>query len=332
MSRIAVLMSGGVDSSAAALVAGRAGHEVLGITARLWDGGDFEEDAYRARRVCHKLGFMHVFLDLRRYFREMVVHPFRDMYLAGLTPNPCGLCNRDVKLGALVRASSTFGCDLTATGHYARMGEVRGRPVISEPRDKDKSQTYFLALVRPRVLGRVTFPLGSITKAKAKSMLADSGLPSRERESQDLCFIAGGRYERFIRKETGGPGEGRLLDTQGNVVGKHKGHVAYTIGQRLGYRGRRRYVVEKAMAARISAADANWLLGAPPEPGDEIMVKYRYNSPPVPAVVTGVSGNCFEVNTIEACFAPAPGQILACYSGDVLLGGGVIARTGTRST
>jgi tRNA-specific 2-thiouridylase len=348
MSRVAVLMSGGVDSSAAALMLADGGHEIIGITARMWDRGSRccdDEDIERARRVCHALGMRHIVLDLRREFEERVVAPFRSDYMRGTTPNPCAVCNREIKFGELFRTAMTYGCDLVATGHYAGLGERGCGVLLKEPACREKSQTYFLTLVDPGVLGRLTFPLAASSKDAARALLARRGLEARPRESQDLCFITNGKYEEFLRSRPGGEGAagqgGNLLDTDGNVVGSHRGHFAYTIGQRLGHHGRRTYVIEKrpeanevvvgereaAMVRSIEAREANWFVDPGGLAGDGILVKYRYNTPAAPARISELGDGRFKVITDEPCFAPAPGQILACYSEGFLLGGGVIAGT-----
>jgi len=356
MARVAVLMSGGVDSSAAAMLLAREGHEVIGITARMW-GDDSrccdEEDIRSAQRVCHALGVRHVVLDRRDEFRKRVVDSFRAGYLDGLTPNPCSACNREIKFGDLFRAAMTFGCDRVATGHYAGLAEYEGRVLIREPASAEKSQTYFLALIHPCSLGRLSFPLAGYTKDEARAMLSERGLAARPGESQDLCFITSGRYEEFLRNETnsaGGAGAargpGNLLDTDGNVVGTHRGHFAYTIGQRLGHHGRRSYVIEKrpatnevvvgeremAMVTRIAAAGSNWFVDPAGLEGESLLVKYRYNTAAAPARILRPGDGRFSVVTDEPCFAPAPGQVLACYRDGFLLGGGVIAGTGPEAT
>lgn len=340
-------MSGGVDSSAAALLLARRGHDVTGITARLWEDGakGDAEGVDRAGQVCEFLGIPHVVLDLRESFAERVVSAFRTGYLSGLTPNPCSVCNRDIKFGLLFDAAIDHGCDVVATGHYAGLGQNGGRTLIREPAGGEKSQTYFLALIRPEVLGRLAFPLEKIGKSEARALLEGRGLDARLGESQDLCFASSGRYEALLEngEEAGGGAlPGRLLDARGNVVGTHRGHFAYTVGQKLGYHGRRAYVIEKrpetnevvvgdrdrTMMSRIRAKEANWFVDPRKESRGRLAVKYRYNTPAAPARISELREGAFEVITYEPCFAPAPGQVLACYRDGFLLGGGVIERTG----
>ena len=345
--KAAVLMSGGVDSSAAALLLSRQGHDVTGITARLWDDGTDgdEEGVERARRVCRGLGVPHIVLDLRESFAERVVSAFRTGYLRGLTPNPCSICNRDIKFGLLFDTAIDHGCDVVATGHYAGLGRYGGTTLIREPAGSEKSQTYFLALIRPAVLGRLAFPLEKMSKTEARAMLSEGGFDARPGESQDLCFVTSGRYERLLssgEEAEGGAKPGRLLDAGGNLVGTHRGHFAYTVGQKLGYHGRRTYVVEKrpetnevvvgdrdsTMMSRITVGEANWFVEPGERPQGRVAVKYRYNTPAAPGRIAEIDEGGFEVIMDEPCFAPAPGQVLACYRDGFLLGGGVIEKTG----
>ncbi|MGD9141076.1 MAG: tRNA 2-thiouridine(34) synthase MnmA [bacterium] len=346
-SKAAVLMSGGVDSSAAALLLARQGGDVTGITARLWDDGSDSDgaDTEIARQVCSALGIRHVVLDLRERFAQIVVGFFRAEYLRGLTPNPCSVCNRDIKFGLLFDAAMDCGCDIVATGHYAGLGEYEGRTLIREPAESEKSQTYFLALVRPEVLGRLAFPLEKTSKDEARALLSARGLDARQGESQDLCFVTSGRYEGLLTDGVGGRDSaqlGRLLDPDGNVVGTHRGHFAYTVGQKLGHHGRRTYVIEKrpgtnevvvgdrdrAMMSRINVGEANWFADPRGGAGGRVAVKFRYNTPATPGRISGLRDGGFEVITDEPCFSPAPGQVLACYRDGFLLGGGVIERAG----
>jgi tRNA-specific 2-thiouridylase len=338
VARIAVLLSGGIDSSGAALLLSRSGHEVWGITAD-WAGGvGGGEDLYRAGRVCHKLGIPHLVLDLRADFDRFVVRPFIEVYLQGLTPNPCAHCNREVKLGRLLGMVVRLGFGRVATGHYAGLGRLHGYPVICEPVDRAKSQTYFLSLVRPEILDVIDFPVATYSKQETTKMVAEAGLPARQRESQDLCFITSGRHQELLRDESGGIGDGDVLDLRGRVVGRHRGHFAYTVGQRLGAEGERRYVIEKrpesnqivvaerqkAFRRKITANHLNCFIPMERIAHERLLVKYRYNTPAVGASI--VKGGCDRI-TLEAetpCFAPAPGQVLAAYLGDCLVFGGII--------
>ena len=307
----------------------------------MWEGGSGccdRDDIYRAKRVCHRLGIPHVVLDLTASFERFVVGPFVEAYMAGRTPNPCAECNREVKLGRLVGRLTRAGFDRVATGHYASIACREGRRLLSEPGDRDKSQIYFLSLIRPEVLGSLEFPLHDLSKPEVIARVNELGLPARRGESQDLCFAGSGGYDRLLQTRSPDPGPGDVLDTGGRAVGTHRGHQAYTIGQRFGLEGKRYYVIEKraganqlvigerheAMMSTISASGLN--LFAPLEliEGSRIKVKYRYNSPAVGARIVEASPGRLTVSTQEACFAPAPGQILAGYDGDCLVFGGII--------
>jgi tRNA-specific 2-thiouridylase len=345
VARIAVLMSGGLDSSGAALILKQAGHDLVGLTARMSGSASKccgDDDIYRAQRVCHKLGIPHRVLDLAEEFDRRVIRNFVACYQAGLTPNPCAVCNGEIKFGIMVDAAARFGFDRVASGHYARLAEVAGRAVLAEPADRRKSQVYFLSLVRPDVLARLEFPLAGVRKQQVRDLVAAAGLPARRSESQDLCFVATGRYQEVLQVRGAWPGPGNAVDTAGRVVGRHRGHVAYTVGQRFGVDGRRLYVTAKcasrneltvgardrAMVRTLVAEPVNYFLDVEARPGNVILVRYRYNTPAAGAVIADADGCRIEVLLDEPCFAPAPGQILACYADDVLVAGGVITATG----
>lgn len=344
MPRIAVLMSGGVDSSVAALVLKRAGHDLIGLTARMFGGASKccgDDDIYRAQRVCHKLDIPHRVLDLGREFDRLVIAGFVESYVEGLTPNPCSICNSEIKFGAMLAAARRFGFERLASGHYARLEKVGDKLVFAEPADRRKSQAYFLALVPQQVLASLEFPLASLEKRDVRAMVEAAGLPARETESQDLCFIVSGKYEDMLKARAVWPGPGDVLDPDGKVVARHRGHMAYTVGQRFGVGGRRLYVLSKrasrneitvgergrTLMRSITARPVNYFSGVETGPGSVVSVKYRYNSPPVGAVITEECGDHITVLLDEPGFAPAPGQILACYKDDLLICGGTIAET-----
>jgi tRNA-specific 2-thiouridylase len=341
MAGVALLMSGGVDSSGAALLLKQRGLQVTGLTARMWGSHSDsagEEAIQRAGDVCAILGMRHIVVDVASDFQRCVVEPFAKSYLNGKTPNPCAWCNREIKLGKMAAWALGSGFDSLATGHYAALGWVGGRCVLCEPLDRRKSQVYFLSLTRPQILSRLEFPLQLHRKDAVRKMVESRGLPVRSEDSQDLCFVTSGRYHELLERRAGAPGPGQILDIEGQVVGTHRGHYAYTVGQRLGLRGRRYYVVEKrpdknqiviaergrAVKHRIMVANLNWFL--PPEAieGQHLLVKFRYNSAPVRAraIATGTERATFLAE--EPCFAPAPGQILAGCRDDCLVCGGII--------
>ncbi|HVP58044.1 MAG TPA: tRNA 2-thiouridine(34) synthase MnmA [bacterium] len=344
MARIAVLMSGGVDSSGAALVLQRAGHDLIGLTARMFGGASKccgDDDIYRAQRVCHKLGIPHRVLDLTGEFDKLVISDFVESYVTGLTPNPCSICNRSIKFGVMLAAARSFGYDRLASGHYARLAEIGGKLVLAEPADPRKSQVYFLGLVAQEALACLDFPLASFGKRDVRTMIEAAGLPARETESQDLCFIVSGRYEEVLKARSTWPGPGDVLDTEGHPIGRHRGHMAYTIGQRFGLDGKRLYVLskcaarneitvgsrERAMVRAITARPVNYFRGVEIGSGSVVSVRYRYNSPLVDAVITEETSAHIRVLLDQPGFAPAPGQILACYRDDFLVRAGTIAGT-----
>ena len=315
------------------------GHTVEGVTARLQDTRGTESGGTAAGETCRALGIRHTIVDLRSDFRRKVLHRFAVGYAGGKTPNPCSLCNRDIKLGRLTAWARDRGFDFVATGHYARIGDVAGNATLCEPFDRRKSQVYFLSLVKPEVLGFLLLPLGEYSKGDVRRLLEDAGIPAQARDSQDLCFVAGKRYHEVLVGEGYVFRRGDVLDIAGNVVGTHEGHAAYTPGQRFGLRGKRYYVIEKrpetntivigervqALTSRITAEGINLFLPLPRDGSDGLAVRYRYNTAPVGARVEKVGKNSITVVTDEPCFAPAPGQVLAGYMRDCLVFGGVIA-------
>jgi tRNA-specific 2-thiouridylase len=239
--RIAVAMSGGVDSAVTLL---RARPDAVGVTLRLWldpAGPDSEraccspDAVIRARETCHALGMPHVTLDLRQSFRDTVVRSFVDGYAAGLTPNPCMRCNGVFRFAALVGFAERIGADVLWTGHYARIVERDGVRLVARGADPDKDQSYMLATVDPALLTRVAFPLGATTKTEVRAEATAAGLEAaRRRESQEACFLAGGDYRAFLAREGVGATPGPIVDHQGVVVGRHDGLWRYTLGQRRG--------------------------------------------------------------------------------------------------
>ena len=239
--RTAVAMSGGVDSAVALL---RAAPNAVGVTLRLWldpDGPDAEraccspEAVLAARATCHRLGLPHVTLDLRDEFRRAVVAPFVRGYARGETPNPCIRCNGGFRFAELLAFAQRAGCDRLATGHYARIAEHRGRLLLHRGADPGKDQSYMLARIDPRKLGRVWFPLGEQDKQATRDEAARAGLEAAQRaESQEACFLAGDDYRSFLGRHGLTPREGAIVDTTGAQVGTHAGHWSFTPGQRKG--------------------------------------------------------------------------------------------------
>ena len=363
--RVVVGMSGGVDSSVAALLLRNAGHDVMGVTMSIYSGSPAEGpvpdscygpgepgDIAQARQVSARLGIPHQVIDLRGEYRSMVLDYARDEYLGGRTPNPCVMCNQKIKFGMLLEKLSALpgpGFDVFATGHYARVVRVpqSGRWAIQTAVDPAKDQSYFLCMLSQEQLGRIHFPLGGMRKAEVREMARSAGLLNHDRpESQDFAF--GGYKSVVSAPENPGP----ITDTSGHVIGRHKGIWGYTIGQRKGLGvggGEPLYVArldagtntvvagpESALYRReLTARRVNWAGIEPPAVAAEppaaaaeplrLAVKIRYRSPAVPAVVTPGPGGTAHVAFDEPQRAIARGQWAVFYNGDILVGGGVIA-------
>jgi tRNA-uridine 2-sulfurtransferase len=341
--RIAVAMSGGVDSAVALL---RARPDAIGVTLRLWldpAGPDSEraccspDAVIRARQTCHALGLPHVTLDLRQAFRDAVVRPFVAGYETGLTPNPCMRCNGSFRFDALVAFADRAGAAVVWTGHYARVVERDGRRLVARAADAVKDQSYMLATLGPDVLDRVAFPLGAMTKTKVRAEASAAGLDAARRpESQEACFLAGGDYRAFLSRNGVASRPGPIVDEAGDVVGRHDGLWRFTPGQRRGigvaspaplYALRsdvdaNALVVGPRSALRVTRVDARGDLYVPV---GEAEAKLRYRSEPVAARVTSTASG-FALELAEPVEAAAPGQIAVLYDGDAVVGAGVIER------
>jgi tRNA-specific 2-thiouridylase len=352
--RTLVAMSGGVDSSVAALLCARAG-ETVAVTLELW--ADRENDAERsccsasavaqARAIAHSLDLPHFTLDLRPEFRAGVVEPFVAGYAAGETPNPCVRCNGNVRLDAMLEFGDRLGCDTLATGHYARVAEPdddRG-PLLRVAADAAKDQTYMLAALAPPSLRRMTFPLGELTKPEVREVAAGAGLPVASKvDSQDLCFLAGTDRGRFLARHGGiQPRIGAIVDGRGTVLGRHRGQHLFTVGQRRGIgidRGGPLYVLDKqAEGNRVIVGARNELsttrvavraaqLHRPAARVDRI--KLRYRAEPLAGRVSGSlpagSHRALTVELSEPVDGAAPGQLACLMDGDLVVGWGTISR------
>ena len=346
--RVLVGMSGGVDSTVAALLLRRQGYEVVGITLNLWSYAGRQESyndccSLAVVGVAHELGIEHHFADHGREFKEQVVDHFVREYAHGRTPNPCTRCNALIRFPALLREAERLGCDYIATGHHARIVREDGRCYLLRGRDPVKDQSYFLYGLTQRELCRALLPVGELTKREIYKIAREHGLRAAERpESQDLCFIPDGDYRRFLSAQLKiEPGE--IVDTRGRVLGEHQGLPFYTIGQRhgLGLRtGERLYVValdpernrvivgpeEELYATGLIAKEVNWPAGPPAEAELEVEAKIRYRSPLVRARLRLLLDNKVEIRFAERQRAVTPGQIAVFYQGERLIGGGVIDR------
>ena len=345
--RIVVAMSGGVDSSVAAMLAARSGAEVIGVTLQLYDHGEAVkrsgaccagQDIYDAAQVCEKLGIAHYVLDYESRFREGVIERFADDYARGRTPVPCSLCNQGVKFTDLHAFARELGADALVTGHYVRRVVRNGKAELHKGRDPARDQSYFLYGTTPAQLDLLRFPIGELPKAEVRAMAAEAGLiVAAKPDSQDICFVPDGDYAGLVKRmrpETEAPGE--IVGLDGRVLGQHRGIVHFTVGQRRGLEiggsaeplyvvriepEERRLVVGPKQALAVSEATVgswNWL----GEDQQEVEVKVRSLSRPVPA---RLEDGLIRFHQPE--FGVAPGQAAVVYDGERLLGGGWIEET-----
>ena len=339
--RVAVAMSGGVDSAVALL---RSLPHAIGVTLRLWldpDGPDAEraccspEAVLAARETCHELGVPHVTLDLREDFRRAVVDPFVRGYARGETPNPCITCNGGFRFGRLLAFARRAGADTLATGHYARIVEHRGRRLLARGADPEKDQSYMLARLDPARLDRVRFPLGEQTKQETRAEAARAGMAVASRgESQEACFLAGDDYRAFLERRGLDASEGAIVDTTGRELGRHSGHWRFTPGQRKGlgisaaeplYTVRsdartNTVVVGPREALGCTAVDTTGRLYVPVDRAD---VKLRYRSEPVAARVEETLRG-FRLELERRAYGVASGQAAVLYEADAVVGAGII--------
>jgi tRNA-specific 2-thiouridylase len=349
--RVLVAMSGGVDSAVAALLERERGAEVLGVTLKLW--ADPETDGAKAccspeavlgaRAVAHSIGIPHLTLDLEEEFRRRVVGSFLDGYAAGATPNPCIVCNGEVRIAAMIDLAERLGATHLVTGHYARIVEDGAGPLLAAAADQAKDQSYMLAALPPALLDRVRFPLTELSKPEVREIAARHGLEIAQKpESQDLCFLAGQGKSRFLERH-GGLRErpGAVLDAGGAPIGSHSGHHNFTVGQRRGIgvsAPEALYVVatdagantitvgvrEDAEARQVRLRDA-----VLHRSGEEVdAVRLRYHSAAVPAALSAAGAGPHPELDVElgaAFFGASPGQTAVLLAGEAIVGHGTIA-------
>ncbi|MGH8927136.1 MAG: tRNA 2-thiouridine(34) synthase MnmA [Acidimicrobiia bacterium] len=345
--RVVVAMSGGVDSSVAAALMKESGHEVIGVTLKLWRGPSGEaptagcctlSDAEDARRVAAQLDIPYYVLDYTDRFRTGVVDRFVDDYLHGRTPNPCVECNRTVKFSRLVDQTAALGADLLITGHYARVEASAGRYRLLRGKDRRKDQSYVLAMLGQRELARVRFPVGDLDKTETRSIALGLGLRTAHKaDSQDICFVGRGNYRSFLAKaEPATVAPGPVVDTDGIQVGEHRGVAGFTIGQRRGVgvaMGERRYVVEvRPATSTVVLGDRSRLEVTSVElsgvtwtdrrlfQGEQVEIQYRAHGE---AVLGEWRGGSIRFDSPQ--LAVAPGQTAAFYRGEEVVGSGIIA-------
>ena len=339
--RVAVAMSGGVDSAVALL---RAGPHALGVTLRLWidpAAPDAEraccspEAVISARETCHALGLPHVTLDLRDEFRRAVVAPFLRGYARGETPNPCIRCNGSFRFAELIAFAERAGARRLATGHYARVVTHRGRLLLARGRDPEKDQSYMLARLDPRFLGRIWFPLGNQTKEETRAEATGAGLAvARRAESQEACFLGGGDYRGFVRRNGLEEAKGEIVDVDGRRLGTHDGFWRFTPGQRRGLGvaaaeplyvvrtnpGSNTVVVGPRQSLAVETISARGRLYVRVNRAE---LKWRYRSPAVAATVEETDGG-FRLALDEPVYGVAAGQAAVLYENDVVVGAGVL--------
>lgn len=342
--KIAVALSGGVDSSVTAMLLQDRGHEVVGVT---FDLGEHGKDAIEdAAKVCEFLGIEHVVVDYRKLFEDVVVADFLDCYLSGKTPNPCVVCNKHIKFGQFITDAMALGCDKVATGHYARVLERDGKSYIARSTDLKKDQSYALHRLSPAQIEKVMLPLDGMTKAELRVLAAERGLPVAHRpDSQDICFIPDGSHGAFIEAHRDTANSlGSFVDKEGRSIASHKGIYHYTIGQRKGLGislGQYAYVqsidgASNAVTLTTDEADLFshdvWITmpeGADVEAifnSNGLSAKLRYAHKAAEVSAVAVEGDCVKVTFKEAQRAATPGQSLVFYDGDYVLGGGTILR------
>ncbi|MCQ2474829.1 MAG: tRNA 2-thiouridine(34) synthase MnmA [Clostridia bacterium] len=338
MKKIAVGLSGGVDSAAAAYLLKNQGFEVLGITLRLKPGSLADKDIEDAEKVAQAVGIPLEILDLRDYFRKNIIEPFGAEYLAGRTPNPCIECNKLIKFGAMLDFAKEKGCEKIATGHYASIECINGKYMLRKT-DSSKDQSYFLFRLGQEQLSMIELPLAGMEKTEIRRLAKKAGISvADKKDSQEICFVPDDDYIAFLSSEGISSPCGNIIDTQGNILGRHNGITNYTVGQRkgLGAFGKPMFVISlnaenntvtigengAQYSPGLTADRVSWAADAPREPF-EADVKIRFRAKEQPALIIPC-GNTFAVKFKEPQRSVTPGQSAVIYKDDYVIGGGRI--------
>lgn len=358
MPKVLMAMSGGIDSTVAAMLLLEQGFELVGVTYRTFDNisrGCMEKEKgccsvdslFEAKRMARDLGFEHHILDIRQEFKEHVITNFIDEYLHGRTPNPCVICNSTIKWGKLIETADEMGCDYIATGHYARIGQHEGRYYLRKGADLSKDQTYFLWTLTQENLARTIFPLGELTKTEVRKIAFSHGYEklSQKGESQEICFIPDNDYRTFLAEQvenyTQNYGPGYFIDSTGKKLGEHKGFPNYTIGQRKGLGialGQPMFVIaihpedntvvlgtkDELQGKTFYAKDINLMKYAQIPEAKEVMAKIRYRNEGKKASLYP-EGDRLRVVFHETMDSITPGQSAVFYEGEDVIGGGIIS-------
>lgn len=353
--RVVVAMSGGVDSSVAAALLVEQGYDVVGIMLRLWSESGLEafnrcctpEAMTLARRVAAHLDIPFYVYDVRETFQQHIVQFFIEGYSNGITPNPCMMCNRHIRFGALLEYTQSLGADYLATGHYARLRKMPDEKVqLLRAVDHSKDQSYVLSILNQSQLSHAMFPVGEFTKPEIRTLAEKFRLPTANRpDSQDLCFLAGGDYREFLQRhapDTQQPGQ--IISTGGKILGEHIGLAAYTIGQRKGLgiaAPEPLYVIEKDTSTnslivgvkdelgkdQLWAHQVNWISGSPEIDVFRAQIKIRYTAREAWGTVTPYPEGKAHIQFDEPLRDITPGQAAVFYEHDIVIGNGVISKT-----